>query len=448
MDMRKKQLVHQLKGDVNTVSLTAAEKQAGRESLSRVMAHYPLRVRESTLSRHLWQRGWEEEMFPTFSLLLTRKTMFATLIIALSLLVSGGVTYAAEGSLPGDPLYSVKVHVNEPVLAALATSAEASANWDTRRAERRLEEASVLAAAGKLDGDTRATLEEKIQVHTERVKARIERFEKEGKDEQAAHASARLEASLKIHERILDKIAGEKDDSVHVEVGPLLETIRAEVQETKHARKEAEAKVKAQMKTYTEQAARGRREAAENKIRQVRRFVGRANLSVEIRAKAEAKLSEAEEVLAKGDVALAAMEYTKAFIQFGKAHEMAQEVQAFAQAHAELRVRLPARVRIEVDFDEDTEVDVAEETDDREDEDGDKKEDDKNGGVATSTSSATSSQQNTDTPKSNTSTPKGDDNKRHKTEVDADVKVNGSVSSKALRTRDEGQGFLRGRLGF
>ncbi|HEV8666577.1 MAG TPA: hypothetical protein VN665_01875, partial [Candidatus Paceibacterota bacterium] len=41
--------------------------------------------------------------------------------IALLLVVglSGGTAFAAEGALPGNPLYAVKVNVNEPVQVAL-----------------------------------------------------------------------------------------------------------------------------------------------------------------------------------------------------------------------------------------------------------------------------------------------------------------------------------------
>lgn len=89
------------------------------------------------------------------------------LIIALVIAVSGGVSVAAETSVPGDMLYSVKTSVNEQVRGMIATSAEAEAEWEVRLAERRLEEAAKLDARGDLAPGIATKLNAEFATHAE-----------------------------------------------------------------------------------------------------------------------------------------------------------------------------------------------------------------------------------------------------------------------------------------
>lgn len=82
-------------------------------------------------------------------------TVAAVLILALS---SSGIAYAAEGALPGDTLYPIKVSVVEPVRVALAASPEAKASLQMAFAENRVDEAATLASRGKLGTATEAAL--------------------------------------------------------------------------------------------------------------------------------------------------------------------------------------------------------------------------------------------------------------------------------------------------
>ena len=90
-----------------------------------------------------------------------------SLVIALMIALGGGVSIAAEGSVPGDTLYTVKTQVNEQVRGMIATSAEAKAEWEAKLAERRLEEAAELEAEGKLDADVEQELSAAFTKHAE-----------------------------------------------------------------------------------------------------------------------------------------------------------------------------------------------------------------------------------------------------------------------------------------
>lgn len=84
---------------------------------------------------------------------------------ALALMVTGGTSYAAQGSVPGDTLYPVKVEVNETVRSAFAFSNEAKAVLQAKLAAERLEEAETLAARGQLNAENATILSSRLQAH-------------------------------------------------------------------------------------------------------------------------------------------------------------------------------------------------------------------------------------------------------------------------------------------
>ena len=153
----------------NTIHLTKDELIMGREVLSAYIAEHPV-VRNAEDARHIWHNP----------LLLTKRPMFATIATIVILALSGGTVATAEGSVPGNTLYPIKIHVNEQVRAALTVSPEAKANWEARRAERRLEEVAQLVADNKLSASTSLQLGEQFKRHAERVQERIERMEEKG----------------------------------------------------------------------------------------------------------------------------------------------------------------------------------------------------------------------------------------------------------------------------
>ncbi len=91
----------------------------------------------------------------------------AVIAVALILVVGGGTAYAAEGALPGDILYSIKVSVNEPVSGAFAFTDEAKAGWHADIAEARLSEAEALADKGELTASTSDELAANFNEHAD-----------------------------------------------------------------------------------------------------------------------------------------------------------------------------------------------------------------------------------------------------------------------------------------
>lgn len=136
----------QLEREAGKLHLTPEERGLMRASIEAHMLAYPFGRMKSPWST------W------------VRISQFAVAPMAI-LLIFAGTAYAAAGSLPGDLLYPVKIHVNEPVEVAFATSPQAQVALQQHLAKERVSEAQALAAAGRLDATTTQELQDNFEVH-------------------------------------------------------------------------------------------------------------------------------------------------------------------------------------------------------------------------------------------------------------------------------------------
>lgn len=256
--------------------------------------------------------------------------------LLIALFLGGGAAYAAEGTLPGDTLYPVKVHINEEVRGWVSLSDSTRAEWETRRAERRLEEAEELAAEARFDADTRAIIETNFEEHARRVRERVQKFESRD-PEKVAEIAANFETALGAHARILESIGLGRGGDVEAEVEKLLLRIRVEEDGAKEGKDEAEIKIRVRTGANIEAAAIGKARAAKNKIEEVKKFVERnkAEIGADARARAEARLKATETLYAEGQAKLDAKVFGEAFILFQRAQSTAQEVKLLLEAKKE-----------------------------------------------------------------------------------------------------------------
>ncbi len=146
----------------------------------------------------------------TVSALLSRTRRFYAGALAALLLVLGGTqaSLAAEGALPGDILYPIKVAVNEPLALTLSFAPERKAELAAEFAARRLDEAARLSATGELD-DSRATeLAARFDAHVETLARETDALESKGS----------LAASLAVRTDLGSRIAEETEDFAKKEV--------------------------------------------------------------------------------------------------------------------------------------------------------------------------------------------------------------------------------------
>lgn len=142
--------------------------------------------------------------FSNFNLVTNFRNVGAAALILI--LASTGVSFAAEGTLPGDLLYPVKVNVNEEVRGALTTSNTAKMNWEKERVVRRVEETETLIKTKKF------TTKRKLQAETALI-TQMKTFATAAAETSIIDpnaviaATAELEPALKVHQEVIADIA-------------------------------------------------------------------------------------------------------------------------------------------------------------------------------------------------------------------------------------------------
>ncbi|MDP2704869.1 MAG: DUF5667 domain-containing protein [Patescibacteria group bacterium] len=198
-----------------TIRMTSQEKGHMKAVLEHSIRTAPVKKENLLRPENRWPNS--------FFFLLLRNPMPIALILAL--VVGGGVSFAAEGSLPGDLLYPVKVSVNEEIKQTLTFSSEAKAQWESERAERRLVEAASLSAEGKLSAANEQKIAEQFEKHAQKVAERVKEFE-ERDPERASEVTSRFETSLEAHEEILTRLSLRNSDDENDSTGRMLAVVR------------------------------------------------------------------------------------------------------------------------------------------------------------------------------------------------------------------------------
>jgi len=302
-----------LQAATRSVRLTDTERAAVRESLALFMTLTPRRTVASKRTM----------LFGRFT------TSIATATAAA--LSMSGIAFAAEGALPGDVLYPVKVSVNEEVRSAFTVDAEAQARWETERAARRLVEAEVLASKGELSEERQRKIETRVKAHVNRVKETARELRNAESPDVAAAAVANLEGTLRAHGRVIAAISAERNEPS----SSLEESVREEESAIADERNLNDEAVRS-AERFPDRAAEERRKAATKKIAKVRAYLEASEEKDVI----DAKLEDADERLLSGDELSAAGEGKAAFTAYVDAQRVAQEASIVAKASSDLRLRI------------------------------------------------------------------------------------------------------------
>lgn len=189
------QIIKQLKNVAKDTRLSAVEKAAIKTQLLRYVQAHP--VRAEAFSSHFIPSPFNINNFRN------KKTLSAFVIGGL--LLGSTVSFAAENTVPGDVLYPVKIHINEQVLAVIAVTPQAKADWDVRKAERRLEEVEKLADEPTVTPEVKAAAEANFNASTNQVQEHIANFESDDDSEDAIATAEKFAEMLRKHEGNLDK---------------------------------------------------------------------------------------------------------------------------------------------------------------------------------------------------------------------------------------------------
>ena len=184
----------------------------------------------------------------------------------------------------------------------MSPTREAKADWEEKRAERRLNEAAELAAKEQFTGEVRENIEASFFQHAENVKDRIAEFESDDNVNAAADVATNFETSLGAHERILARLASMAAPQTRDDVADFAKEIAGEKRAAAARRAEFETSVRASRTGTVHAAASGRMRAAAANIHAMRRMLDKARIGLaedEV-AGGDARVTEAERAFAKG----------------------------------------------------------------------------------------------------------------------------------------------------
>lgn len=336
-----KDIFAQFEEQAKKVSLSSEEKQKIRGRLIVFTETNQATNQVTKLSSRETGKISKSRIFFPHLFFLKLRPMFIALVIALVL--GGSTVAAAENTLPGDTLYPIKIHVNEQVRDAIEISAEKQAEWDLKKAERRLLEAQKLAQQGKLNAAVRSDIESRITENIDRVN------KAKGDAENKQILAITLGSLLRAHSDILDSIVSSTSgkNGSRAELQLILNTLRQHTTTTVSTSTRPGATTSTSV--FVEQAARGKLQAAEHKLAEVERFISKkwsgftsttslSTTTVSLETKVKAKLHASRDLIAQGKIKLTAGLYREAFYLFQDSMNMAQEAKILVATAHELKI--------------------------------------------------------------------------------------------------------------
>ncbi len=205
--------LYKLRAQERKHTLTKIERDEMRMILQTEMKKNPVRA-ETIVGITILQ----------FLLMRARPIVFFAVIIVLT--TGGGVSYAAEYALPGEPLYVVKTKINERVALSLAFTDRSKARVATRLAERRFEELTKITRKKNVNHAEQQRAEDQTIQFEQQARIRIEHLKRKGKKAEILKLDERLLTSL---EETVSTLS-DNEASNSVEVAPLLTNVRERVQ--------------------------------------------------------------------------------------------------------------------------------------------------------------------------------------------------------------------------
>ena len=192
-----------------SIALTPREHVLGKEQLVAFMAS---------------SKRWWLHPFKGFT------SVLASILIVC--IAGTSVSYAAESAMPGDLLYPVKMHVNEPIEMSMARTPETRAKVAAKHAETRLHEAEMLAQNSSLGMETQKMLAEEIQRNIEAVQREVVTLIETEDVTAAGSIGVSLEATIGAHTKLLARLVSEHHGNESDDLMKALHASRMSMEET------------------------------------------------------------------------------------------------------------------------------------------------------------------------------------------------------------------------
>ncbi len=230
-------LKKQLTKATEHIAFDTKEKEKLHDYLVAYMEYKP--IRNDIVSADNSQKS---KSFSIFSYFHPHHFSGAFMIAVLVATSTFGVSYAANDALPGDLLYGVKVNINEEVKTAFMSSGRSRIEWERKRAEMRLSEATKLASEGRLDAEKKEEVSKLFAEHTHAVVEQVLATEKTD-PVLAAEMSSEFEDSLDTHEVVLARLAVEDNDTPDDDTRDLVEQVHTIAKKVGEIRENAEVQI-------------------------------------------------------------------------------------------------------------------------------------------------------------------------------------------------------------
>lgn len=183
------------------------------------------RIREALLS--------SMEKKPAVSWIFVLRRLITVTAAFVILVASGaGLSYAAESSVPGDLLYPVKVKFNESVVGSFQQTPEARARYEARKAQRRLEEARILAEQSQLNAEYSEKLTTRFQEHTAQLQQEMKVLVDNKEHAKAGDIGIDFDATLVAYADVLSHIDMSAQTPTLQKVRDAVREARLETEET------------------------------------------------------------------------------------------------------------------------------------------------------------------------------------------------------------------------
>jgi hypothetical protein len=317
-------------------SLGDSEKARMRNELSLFMSEHPARAPFSI--RFL---DWLGALGDRMTGAQLPHVRFASAALVLVLFVGVGTSYAAERALPGDPLYAVKIYVNEPVRGSLAVSAPSKAQWSAEVITRRLEEAETLASEDRLTPAARSQIEVQVNDAAHDFDTSVSQVAQADDQAQVAMIQSNLEASLEGHAQVLAMLTADAPQTTK-SLAPILAAVRAKAEQAESAREHSEDHLAVAGHADLKTAAAASKVSAQRAVGTVRTLATASKKSGSDNADASTSATIAEYSLQDGDKKFASGDYARAFSAFQSAIRTAQSTQINIEVGERLKAAIAA----------------------------------------------------------------------------------------------------------
>ena len=121
--------------------------------------------------------------------------------------ITGGAIFAAEGTIPGDALYKVKLNINEKIVSSFAVSPKSRAEVEASFAERRLKEIEKIALKPNPSSKDIQELTTSFEQHAQKYHDNVKLVEEEDGSSEAAKVGSDFKVILDAHGKILASVA-------------------------------------------------------------------------------------------------------------------------------------------------------------------------------------------------------------------------------------------------